>query len=180
MDYIIFDRYTGDTLYTVSGDSLSGADLSHADLSNAHLRDADLSHADLSHADLSHANLRVANLSNADLSNARLRGADLRGADLTSANLSYADLRDADLRGADLSFNRTIVSCGAGAYVMYIHRGPEGLMIKSGCRYYTVEEAREHWSPENILGWTVASLEYGERQLRMVDFLETEAILLSL
>ena len=66
----IKNRYSGEILRTVEGDTL---------------REANLSEANLSEADLSGANL-----SGADLRGANLNGADLNGADLSEAYLSWA------------------------------------------------------------------------------------------
>ena len=58
--------------------------------------------------------------------------------------------------------------------VAFRHQGE--MRVTAGCRRgYTIAEAREHWSLPNIDKWTVKTPEYGERQLRMVDFLEAEA-----
>ena len=64
---IIKNRFTGNRILEVEGDTLRGA------------------------------NLRGANLREADLCGADLRGADLREANLCGANLYRADLRGADL-----------------------------------------------------------------------------------
>ena len=74
---IIKNRFTGNQIMEVEGDTLHGADLHGADL-----RGADLYGADLRGANLRGADLREANLYRADLRGADLRGADLRGADL--------------------------------------------------------------------------------------------------
>ena len=82
----------------------------------------------------------------ADLSYADLRGANLRGADLRGANLSGADLRGANLRGADLSNVVRILRVGPtqDGYEFF-GVGGETLMIRAGCRWFTYEEAKEHW-----------------------------------
>ena len=157
-----------------NGANLSGADLRGADLSGADLRGADLRDAYLSGANLSGADLRGANLSGANL-----RGADLRDAYLSDANLSGADLRGANLRGADLrgaylQHNKTIIFCQVGNYCMFMHQGKEEVMVKAGCRYFTIEEAKKHWA-DNRTKWTHPTDEYGQRQLRMLAFLESEA-----
>ena len=121
--------------------------------------------------------VKWARSSGADLSGAYLRDADLRGAYLSGADLSGANLRDANLSGADLQHNKTVISCCLGTYQMFMHKR-ESLMVKAGCRYFSVEDAKSHWSPENQDTWTEKTAEYGERQLRMLAFLESEAELL--
>ena len=112
-----------------------------------------------------------------DLCRTNLRDANLRGVDLRGANLRDANLRDADLCGANLEHNKTVISCGLGDYAMLIHQGREGLMVKAGCRYFSIDEAKKHWN-ENKNSWTTKTDEYGERQLRMLAFLESEASVL--
>lgn len=73
----IKNRYTGDVILEIEGDTLVAANLRNADLSNA-------------------------DLSNADLRNANLRDADLRNADFWKADLWKADLRKSDLSGCKM------------------------------------------------------------------------------
>ena len=143
--------------------NLRGADLSGADLREADLREANLYGADLYGADLSEADLREA-----DLSEANLRGANLRGADLREANLYWANLREANLRGADLSeanlrganlseanlygadsISDRIIDGGIrsdGYRFLLTRTDPGPWRIKAGCRNFTLDEAREHWT----------------------------------
>jgi hypothetical protein len=94
-----------------------------------------------------------ANLSGADLHNANLRGADLhnanlRGADLHNANLHNANLRGADLRGADLGKQWIIWGpVRSDNYAFFLQRLTQDSepMVKAGCRYFTLPEARLHW-----------------------------------
>ena len=62
----IRNRYTGDVLLTVKGETLRATDLSGANLSRANLSRANLSGANLAWAKLSGANLSGADLSGAD------------------------------------------------------------------------------------------------------------------
>ncbi len=151
---------------------LRRADLRRADLSRANLRRADLSRADLSGAYLSRANLSRANLSRADLSGADLRGAYLNEANLNEANLRRANLSRADLSGADLSgadLSRTIgcvrldmVDPREYQPIAVAHK--DGCwMIKSGCQWFTVTEALEHWGS----GY-VGDRSIGDRYLRAI------------
>ena len=89
------------------------------------------------------ANLRFAYLRGADLGGANLRGADLRGANLEGANLWSASLLDANLGGAV-----GIIDAGERAdryrFVGWIENGT--LMVRGGCRDFTLAEAHEHWN----------------------------------
>jgi uncharacterized protein YjbI with pentapeptide repeats len=130
----------------LSGAILYGAILSGANLSGANLSGADLSKANLSEANLSEANLYCAILYGADLSGADLSGADLSGADLYGADLSDADLSDADLSYANLSY-ANLIDGGQRSdgyrFVGWIKDGE--LIIRAGCRNFTLPEARIHW-----------------------------------
>jgi len=142
------------------------ADLSYADLSSANLRSADLRYADLSYADLSDANLIYANLIYANLIYANLSSADLRYANLRYANLRDADLRSADLRSAE-NFYLLPVQDPRGYLFASAMLTPGGWRIIAGCRFFSVEEAREHWG-ESYAGerWI------GDMYLYACDWLE--------
>ena len=151
---------------------LSGLDLSDACLAHADMIDADLSgacldrsvmrDADIRNADLRGADIRDADLRDADLRGADMMGADLRGADLRDADMRGADLRDADMRGANMegvdlyganmahvdmtrAFNAPRIIDGglrSDGYRFMLING----RVRAGCRDFTFEEARKHWS----------------------------------
>ena len=147
-------------------DGCEKADLRDADLRSADLRSADLSSADLSSANLSYADLRFANLSSANLSSANLRFADLGSADLSSADLSYANLRSANLRSAK-NFYLLPVQDPRGHCFASAVRTKDGWRIRAGCRFFSAEQAREHWG-ESYAGerWI------GDMYLYACDWLE--------
>ena len=126
----------------LGGANLGGADLGGADLRDANLRVADLGGADLRVANLRGADLRDADLGGADLGGANLGGADLGGANLGGADLGGADLRDANLRVADL-IDGGLRSDG---YRFVGWKNAAGvLMLRAGCRNFTLPQARLHW-----------------------------------
>ena len=98
-------------------------------------------------------NLGGADLSGADLCMANLSMANLRGADLSMANLRMANLRGADLSGADLAEVRAIIDGGQDArgyrVLGWLRDGQ--LMLKAGCRNFTLAEARAHWGRADYL-----------------------------
>lgn len=104
--------------------------------------------ADLRGANFSWADFRGANLSGADLSGANLMGVDLRGANLSGAYLSVVDLRRTNLSGAYLG-DQWIIQGGirSDGYRFLLQKLTQDSepMIKAGCRYFTLPEAREHW-----------------------------------
>ncbi len=100
-------------------------------------------------------------------------------ADLRGANLYGATLRGANLRGADVSHNNFILSASLSNYSIYFYRDKHGVRFTAGCRRsMTIEEAREHWSEKNRLRWSTQTIEYGKRQLAMVEFLIAQARIL--
>ena len=156
-----------------SGAYLSLADLSDADLSGANLWRADLSGADLSGANLSGANLSDADLSGAALSDADLSGANLWRADLSRANLWRADLSRANLWRADLSRANvhgvevrgiSRIACRADGYEFLLLDTETGWRVSAGCRFFTIEEARAHWTA------TRGGTPLGHESLDILDF----------
>jgi hypothetical protein len=109
---------------------------------------ADLSGANLSGANLSGANLSGAYLSGANLSGANLSGAYLSGAYLSGANLSGVDLSGANLSGVDLSGARGIIRIGPSkdGLEFFAVRRAGVVWITAGCRWFSADDARAHWS----------------------------------
>ena len=110
---------------------------------------ANLRGAYLTGADMSGANLRWT-----DLSGAYLSEADLRGADLSGADLSGAVLRGAYLSGTDLRAAQGILRVGPAldGYEFFAVRRAGVVWIKAGCRWFSADDARAHWSkprPDN-------------------------------
>ena len=96
-----------------------------------------------------------ADLRNADLRDADLSGADLRNADLSDADLSGADLRNADLRNADLRGARGVLKLPVSdmRYMDWIAVWfGDQWMVKAGCRWFTIQESRDHWLSDNYKG----------------------------
>ena len=109
---------------------------------------ADLREADLRGADLYGANLREANLRGANLCGTNLYGANLRGADLYGANLRGANLYVANLRGADLREAKGYLCLGwdPRGYHFRAIQFDNVWHITAGCRNFTLDEARIHWT----------------------------------
>jgi len=149
---------------------LRGADLTGAVLRDAVLTDAVLRGADLTGADLTGAVLRGADLRGADLTGAVLRGADLRGADLTGADLTGAVLRGADLRGEKIE--RIFAIAGRlDGYTFYgIQLRTGGVKISAGCRWYTIEQFREHVAKK------YPDTDKARETLDIIEFIEKRAV----
>jgi len=147
---VLFESKTATTLSAALVEAAkTNADLRGADLRGADLEGADLEGADLRGAYLRGAYLGGADLRGADLGGADLGGADLGGADLRGAYLGGADLRGADLEGADLG-GQWIVQGGhrSDGYSFFLQKltADTEPMIKAGCRYFTITDARKHWN----------------------------------
>jgi hypothetical protein len=99
--------------------------------------------------------------------------ADLTGANLTGANLYGADLYGANLTGAYLYGAKGVHYATIGpidGWMVSLTLTSGGLRISAGCRYFSVPEARDHWS--NPARWSSgASPEHGARMLAAVDAL---------
>lgn len=125
------------------------------DLTGRLLYSANLSGADLRGANLNGADLICASLSGADLSGANLNGADLSGANLSRANLSRANLicaslRDAIIReGVTLSTRPLRRATRSDGYEFFLWPTSEGYRVQAGCRWFSFDEAWEHWCGPN-------------------------------
>jgi hypothetical protein len=142
----------------LTGANLTGANLAHTYLAGASLADASLAGANLTGANLTGANLARTYLAGANLARTYLAGANLTGANLTGANLAGADLTraylagaylaGADLAGADLGDQWIIQGpCRSDGYYFFLQKltADAAPMVKAGCRYFTLPQAREHW-----------------------------------
>jgi hypothetical protein len=127
----------------LAGANLTGAYLARADLTGANLTHADIARADLAYANLTHAYLTGANLTGADLNHAELAGANLTGAYLARANLTGANLTHPDL--ANQWIIQGAVRSDGYAFLLQKLKNDAEPMVKAGCRYYTLVQARDHW-----------------------------------
>jgi len=124
---------------------------------------ADLSGADLTRAVLTDADLSGARLTRADLTRAVLTGADLSGARLTRADLTDADLTDAVLHGTTIE-RLLRRATRADGYEFILWDCQEGFFIAAGCRWFTLDEARQHWTA------TRAGTPLGDETMDILDF----------
>ena len=90
----------------------------------------------------SSVNLRLANLIHANLSGANLSGANLSDANLSDANLSGAKIR----RGVTLNRAPVRRAVRVDGYEFFLLDTSDGWRVMAGCRWFTFEEARAHWS----------------------------------
>ena len=156
---------------------LRGADLRDADLRNKKLCLGDLHGADLHGADLSGADLHNADLSGGNLCFVNIRGANLHGANLSDANLRGASLQDINLRNADLTGADLRGATGVTLLPVGHPRGYRPVavwhrdhwMVAAGRRWYTVEQARNHWSAPEY-----HTPRLGQQYVAALDWLEAE------
>jgi uncharacterized protein YjbI with pentapeptide repeats len=154
------------------GSNLEGSNLRGANLEGANLRGANLEGADLGGSNLRGSNLRGANLEGANLRGANLEGAYLRGAYLRGAYLRGANLEGANLEGADLGEQWIVQGpCRSDGYWFFLQKltGDETPMVKAGCRYFSMEDARAHWQK------TRAGTPLGDETFAILDSLEAIA-----
>ena len=93
-------------------------------------------------------------------------GAYLGGADLRGADLRGAYLRGADLRGADLGDQWIIQGASrSDGYSFFLQKLKDDKepMVRAGCRYLTLPDARSHWSKtrkgQKLLDETIAIID---------------------
>ena len=109
------------------------------------------------------ANLRDADLRCANLRDADLRDANLRDADLSDANLRDADLEDAfygkgcKIREQRVTWINSVVVCDG--YCKSLCEVDGVAWIMSGCRWFTLANARRHWAHKSNRVTTFLMLE---------------------
>ena len=99
---------------------------------------------------------------------ARLVDANLDGASLARARLDGANLVGANLVGAKINEKTAIGilrrATRSDGYEFFLWHCQEGFFIKAGCRFLTMEAAREHWTT------TRQGTPLGDESLDILDF----------
>ena len=105
-----------------------------------------------------------------------MRGADMRGANMQGAYMRGADMQGADMQGANMQGakidNGNIVigilrrATRADGYEFFLWHCQEGFFIKAGCHFFTMAEARQHWTA------TRAGTPLGDESLDILDFFD--------
>ncbi len=173
----IINHYTKETIFESDHKTVKKC-LIAAVAAKTNLMHADLKHASLYGADLQGANFLCADFRHANLTNTDLRGVDFRetkfyGAYFHHANLCYANLQDADLRGVDFrgakGFKLLPVQDMRGYSFAYATLCDDEWRIRSGCRDFTINQAKEHWGNSYI-----GDRAQGDLYLYAVEWLEKE------
>ena len=100
--------------------------------------------------------------------NAEGERADLSRADLSRANLSGANLSGANLSDAQWILQGAVRSDGYAFFFQQL-TADASPMIKAGCRYFTLADARAHWTA------TRAGTPLGDETFAILDNLEALA-----
>ena len=111
-------------------------------------------------ANLDRASLVGANLDRASLDRASLVGASLVGASLDGASLVGAKINDKTAIGILRRATRL------DGYEFFLWHCQEGFYVKAGCRWFTLNEARQHWTA------TRAGTPLGDESLDILDFFD--------
>ena len=142
-------------------------------LARAHFSGADFSRANFYGADFYKANFYGANFYGADFSRANFYGANFYKADFYKADFYKANFSLANFSGADFYLAEGILHVGpVDGWDMYAVRWDDGPRIKAGCRWFTVDEAREWWEKGGRSG---NAPEHGPLMLAGVEALLTLA-----
>jgi hypothetical protein len=138
----------------LDGARLIGARLDGASFVGARLIGARLDGASFVGARLDRASLVGATLDYARLDRARLDGARLDGASFVGAKINNDKTAIGILRRATRS----------DGWEFFLWHCEDGFYIKVGCRFFTLEEGRQHWTAER------AGTPLGDESLDILDF----------
>ena len=107
----------------------------------------------------------------ASLNGASLNGASLYRANLDGASLYRANLYRANLDGASLDGANLIVGGhrSDGYRFLLVRDATHNVMVRAGCRFFSVADARDHWT------FTRGGTALGAESLALVDDLERRA-----
>lgn len=92
-----------------------------------------------------------------------------------SANSDTLFKKETNNDSTALGYNAGRARAALGEYNMNIANSSRGPLIDCGCRTFTIEEAREHWRPENISEWTQSTPEWGAVRRMQVEDLVRQA-----
>ena len=94
----------------------------------------------------------LSDVEGSDFTNCNMEGMNLRSINFNrcifrGANLMGVDLRDASLYGVDICGTRGLIGgiYRSDGHVFFAVMGHPPLMIKAGCRWMGLAEARDHW-----------------------------------
>lgn len=135
--------------WVADGVDLSGGDFTNADLTGRDLEGGKFNDASFAGSDLSHGALYHADLCNADMRNTNLHCTGLEGAVLKGVNLTGAYMRDTHIKDTDFSACIGVVDAGTddrGYHFIGVKQRDGSWMVKAGCRWFSVDDAIDHWT----------------------------------
>ena len=144
---------------------LRGEGGNRANLDGANLVGVRLVGARLDGARLDGANLDRARLDGASLVGVRLVGARLDGARLDGARLVGVRLVGAKINGK-IAISILRRATRKDSYEFFLWHCQEGYFIKAGCHFFTMADARQHWTA------TRAGTPLGDESLDILDFFD--------
>ncbi|CAB4155564.1 COG1357 Pentapeptide repeats containing protein [uncultured Caudovirales phage] len=164
-------RYANMRGADMQGADMEGADMRYANMRYADMQGADMQRADMRYADMQRADMRGANMRYADMQGANMRYANMQGADMQGANMQGADMEGADMEGAKIDGDKTAIgilrrATRSDGYEFFLWHCQEGFFIKAGCHFFTMTEARQHWTA------TRAGTPLGDESLDILNFFD--------
>ena len=112
------------------------------------------------------ANMRGAYMQGAYMQGANMQGADMRGAYMQGANMQGAYMQGAKIDNGNIVIGIMRRATRADGYEFFLWHCQEGFYVKAGCHFFTVAEARQHWTV------TRAGTPLGNESLDILDFFD--------
>jgi uncharacterized protein YjbI with pentapeptide repeats len=131
---------------------LARGDFREADLSNINLRCGRFIGADFTNADLGYATLHGADFTDAKLAGSNLYCTDLNSVIVRGADFTGACLQDSNIEATDFTGCTGIIDAGTdprGYRFVGVKQADGTWQVKAGCRWFTLDEAREHWGDKS-------------------------------
>ena len=124
------------------GESLSGISCTNEDLTGSMLMSLDMTGSDFEGCNFNNAEFRQCDLTGSELSNTDLEGAMLANCTLYNIMLDGAALADTKFFACP-GFRDGGIDDRGYRFVAVKHDA--GWMVQAGCRWFTAEQALEHW-----------------------------------
>lgn len=133
---------------------LAGTNFAGQDLSNMNLAGMNLEDCNFNGANLINANLAGCDLRDAHFDRTRMTGASVIGADLRDTNFANVEARHVD----GIALMGELDQWSVYGYPLKMGDNDFRLMIRAGCRHFTLAEARDHWEGNDDRREIVAAL----------------------
>lgn len=152
--------------------SLAYADLVDVDLSNLALDNRSFHNVEFHNANLSSINFSDSNFSFCIFDYANLSGSLLRNVYIDNSRFYKTLMARADINGANVFHGGGIIDAGIdnrGYRFIGINYGEEW-MVKAGCRWFSIENAKHHWEvgPNHDALARVGVIEAGMKKINLL------------